>query len=333
MRLRLFLPILLLVLVAVGWSAFWFYAAHEAGRQIDRFIVQQARAGTQITCANRSIGGYPFRLELRCGASSIAAERPDNPFSVSAAGLAAVVQLPNPNLLIFELASPLTVKAPDGTTITAAFKAFRSSVSAEDGAFRRTSVQVEQPALTATAADGTEVAAVEGQLLDVFVRKAESGAPGAYDLLAKLTDAKSPLSQKAMGGDTATVELQMEATGIDAFAEGVTPDSLRAFSEAGGTLHLVLLRGMQGDVVAEARGDATLDAEGLPNGALDVTVVNTGKLVQALGEKGVTGLYSALALGQSAKLDGKPAQRYALRLDAGRLSVGSVSLARFPSLF
>ena len=60
-----FMPVLVLV-AAVAWSAFWFYAASEVGVRADAWRAQEAKAGRVYDCGNRSVAGFPFRLEVRC---------------------------------------------------------------------------------------------------------------------------------------------------------------------------------------------------------------------------------------------------------------------------
>jgi hypothetical protein len=333
-RLRLFLPLVLLIAVFAGWSAFWFYAAREAERQLDGFIASQARAGTTIGCAERTIGGYPFRLELRCGATALTVRDAEGTLEAGAAGLAAVVQLPNPNHLIWELASPVTLDLPDGTRLTASFTALRSSVHLQDNTFARSSLQIEQPSLVVTRADTDDaLGAIQGRLLDVFVRRPEDKPAGTVDMLAKLVGGQSPLAAGTMGAETGDLELQAELLGAGPLADGVTPDALRAFAAGGGKLDLVLLRATQGDVVAEAKGMLGLNDGGSAEGTVTMTVANMGKLAQALTQQGVQGLYSAIALGRAATLDGKPATSYAVTVDDGRVSVGSLSLGTLPPAF
>lgn len=319
--------------MAVAWSVFWVYAARETGRQLDRLAAEQARSGVRIVCQDRSIGGYPFRIEVRCAATVVTVDSADGTYAVDAAGLAAVAQLPNPNHLIVELASPIAVALPDGTVVDGSFKALRSSVHLGGGVPERISLQVEDPSVALKDRDGTITGSLDAQLLDLFVRRSEGGAAGAYDLVSKLVSLKSPLDAATLGSDKADLELQMTGSHLDLLAGGVTPEALRGFSELGGRLHMVLLRLTQGSVVAQGQGDAALDASGYPGGTFDVTVVDLGKLVEALGKQGVPGLYGALALGKPATLDGRPAKTYAVRLDGGRLSVGPLTVGRLSPLF
>jgi hypothetical protein len=69
-RWKLYLPFVASAVVAVGWSAFWKVAAGMTETGLDDWFVQERAQGREWSCPNRSVGGYPFRLEVRCAAPS-----------------------------------------------------------------------------------------------------------------------------------------------------------------------------------------------------------------------------------------------------------------------
>src|ERR1700688_2641127 len=69
---RLFIMPVLLVIAAVAWSAFWFYAASQVDAKADAWRAREAKSGRVYDCAKRSVAGYPFRLEVRCDGASVA---------------------------------------------------------------------------------------------------------------------------------------------------------------------------------------------------------------------------------------------------------------------
>ena len=63
---RLFIMPILLVVAALGWSAFWFYSASQVDSASDAWRAREAKSGRVYDCAKRSVAGFPFRLEVRC---------------------------------------------------------------------------------------------------------------------------------------------------------------------------------------------------------------------------------------------------------------------------
>ena len=68
---RLFIMPVLLLIAAVAWSAFWFYAASQVDAKADAWRAQEAKSGRVYDCARRSVAGFPFRLEVRCDGASV----------------------------------------------------------------------------------------------------------------------------------------------------------------------------------------------------------------------------------------------------------------------
>src|SRR5215467_12170924 len=68
----LFIAPVLLALAAIGWSAFWFYAASQVDVQAEAWRAREAKSGRVYDCAERSVAGFPFRLEIRCSNPGVA---------------------------------------------------------------------------------------------------------------------------------------------------------------------------------------------------------------------------------------------------------------------
>ena len=113
---RLFIMPILLVIAALAWSAFWFYAASEVGVKADAWRAQEAKSGRIYDCAKRSVSGYPFRLEVRCADASVAlmsqtAGQAAAQTSVTArlGEILVVAQVYDPKLVIAEFTAPATI--------------------------------------------------------------------------------------------------------------------------------------------------------------------------------------------------------------------------------
>src|SRR5262245_33692174 len=65
-----FLPFPIIVVLAAALTALWFYAAARADGEIALWREREQQAGRAQGCASQSVGGYPFRIEVRCGGAS-----------------------------------------------------------------------------------------------------------------------------------------------------------------------------------------------------------------------------------------------------------------------
>ena len=64
-------PLIFVLVLAVAWSGLWFYASGEAETRINAWQAQQAAAGRTFACGNQAVGGFPFRIEVRCTKVSV----------------------------------------------------------------------------------------------------------------------------------------------------------------------------------------------------------------------------------------------------------------------
>ncbi|MET0721361.1 MAG: DUF2125 domain-containing protein, partial [Tardiphaga sp.] len=99
----LFLPFAVLVVLAVAWSGFWYFAASRTEAIVSTWIEQEASAGRVYACASRTIGGYPFRIELRCSQPVMELTSLQPPRVVKARDLVALAQVYQPGVIIAEI--------------------------------------------------------------------------------------------------------------------------------------------------------------------------------------------------------------------------------------
>src|SRR5262245_7415739 len=105
-RWLLFVPFALVVAIAAAWTVLWFYMAGRAEAELAAWRERERQAGWTQNCASQSIGGYPFRIEVRCRDAHL--ELKGTPTLQLKLPLAAVaVQVYDPKLLIGEFAGPL----------------------------------------------------------------------------------------------------------------------------------------------------------------------------------------------------------------------------------
>src|SRR5258706_3098874 len=112
-RRLLFVPFAVVVVLAAAWTGFWFYAAARAEADLAAWRESAGQAGRAQDCASQSIGGYPFRIEVRFGGGSLQLKGAPTlqlklPFAEAA------VQAYDPKLVIGEVTPPLEISPPRG---------------------------------------------------------------------------------------------------------------------------------------------------------------------------------------------------------------------------
>src|SRR5258705_4553861 len=101
-------PLILVLALAAGWSALWFYASGEAETRINAWQAQQAAAGRTFTCGNQAVGGVPFRIQLRCAQANVELKDATPPIAIKLNEILVVTQVWQPTMLIAEFTGPLT---------------------------------------------------------------------------------------------------------------------------------------------------------------------------------------------------------------------------------
>src|SRR5665213_277072 len=146
-----FMPVLVLI-AAVAWSGFWFYAASEVDAKADAWRAQEAKSGRVYDCARRTVAGFPFRLEVRCSGASVSlvsqsAGAPP-PVTAKLGEILVVAQVYDPKLLIAEFTSPATISDAQGQpAVSVNWKTARASVVGLPGIPQRVSLVFDDPAL------------------------------------------------------------------------------------------------------------------------------------------------------------------------------------------
>lgn len=287
----LFLMPVLLLIAAAAWSAFWFYAASEAEVKADAWRAQEARSGRVYDCARRTVGGFPFRLEVRCGGASVSLisqtagqAAAQTPVKARLGEILVVAQVYDPKLLIAEFTAPATISDPRGTSsMLVNWSKARSSVVGLPAVPQRASIVFDEPSidringsvqLPLARAKHVELHGrlAEGSALDhpviETVLKIESGSvQEVHPLLAQPFDA----------------DVRARLSGLKDLAPKPWPERFRELQAGGGHVEIVQSRVQQGDLIAVAAGTLGLSAQGRLDGELQMTVAGLEKVIPALG--------------------------------------------------
>ncbi|CAH1668128.1 conserved hypothetical protein [Hyphomicrobiales bacterium] len=258
-RFWLYAPPLLLLLLAVAWSAFWFYARGRAAAEIDAALAREAERGRTWTCADRTIGGYPFRIELRCNALALTSTRWGDAVRVETGPAVAVGQIYSPGLVIFELTGPAKVTLPDNRSLALSWTNLDASL-----AWRNP----ERFALVASdlsgvlSAPGANPETWSSKTLEAHLRRnpARPATDQAVDIAITAKGTVLPPIDALLGNsDTGEIALQATLTQSESFRKGFNPDALESWRGAKGTLELTRLSSTKGKARVDGSGVLQLD--------------------------------------------------------------------------
>lgn len=243
---RMFLPLGIVLLLALLWSAYWFVASAVARDRLAAERTRLAEQGLTLACTNEGWGGYPFHFEFSCSSPVVT--------------LGGQAEMKSAELLLVALAyAPWQVAALlDGPTTITAPGLVPTQVS-------------HQRALASVTLDGKGQPSFAAELPAVVV----PGAGSAGKLTLFTRPAASAGTDVAIQGS----ELSFQPSGTPALA--VDEASLLGTLTPDQTFNLEKAEARQGQLRYWGSGKLSLDAQHRLQGQID-TETNDSKALLAL---------------------------------------------------
>ncbi len=354
-RWRIVLPLALIVVLAAGWTGFWYYAAARAQAEFAAWRAREAAAGRVLACGQQEVSGFPFRFELRCEAPTLREPR----LTLHASDLHAAVQVYQPTLLIAEFGGPLTAVEEGRPGIAIGWSLAQASVRGLPSP-GRVSLVLDKPTV-APLAGGEQLANAAHAELHARAAPRLPQDPPAIDVAIDVAQALVPAIPRA---PDAPLDADISGTlrGFTDFHPRPWREMLRAFQAANGRLDIKEARVRQGEILAVGHGSLSLNARGTLEGQIDLTVAGLEQLMivlgidkavgqasqnaidrlapglnlsQLLGPRGHAAIAAAGAamLGQPAELEGRAAVTLPLRFADGQVFLGPVKIGGMAPLF
>ncbi|MDB5597739.1 MAG: hypothetical protein JWM36_4700 [Hyphomicrobiales bacterium] len=326
-RLGLYLPVGLLVVAALLWSGFWWLGLQTAASSIDRWLSAEASVGREWSCNDRTLGGYPFRLELRCSSVSLQAIVDGKPSVAKLGGLTIVAQIYNPKLALADLEAPLAI---DAGAIHGVVKwdSLRVSLRVGLNQLQRVSLVAAQPSAQYTVENG-ENYETRAQGMEIHLRSdGESPAQGkGVDVSLMATGAEiPPLDVFAGTTDKTDVSLTGLVSQVTGLRAGGWRSSLETWRNQGGHIDVQSARVTKGTMRADISGLLDLDAEHRVQGKLTASAIGAAPLLAKLGMSSGGPLKQALGglLGKRADafVGAATSLQWPVRFQDGRVFVG-----------
>lgn len=362
------LPLAIFILIAVGWSIFWFVATSATGKALSEWRAREAAVGRTYRCAEESLSGFPFRFELRCTEPSAEFKGGPQPAALSARDFVVVAQVWQPKLLIAELIGPLMIGEPGAKPSFAVNWALaQASLRGLPLEPERASVVFDQASLAGVGVSAQTMLANAGRLeLHGRIALGTARDHPVLDLALSLTQASA-----SRLGEFAAIPFDADVSGVLRGLPNLVfrswPETLRALQAADGRLEVTRARVKQGEVLAVGSGSLGLTPRGALDGEMRVTITNIEKLLPALGvdrsvaqlippgtierlapslDRLLPGLGGMLRsgsapadktgtndLGPRTELEGKSAVTLPLRFTDGVVTLGPFKVAEIPPLY
>ncbi|WP_321343996.1 DUF2125 domain-containing protein [Breoghania sp.] len=317
------------LLVIGGWSAFWFYASGVVKEELDARIGQLAQQGIQISCADREITGYPFRIEVRCGTVDVAFS---DGGQVSVAGFRAVALIYKPYHIILEADAPLAARmSPFPANIEGQWTIGHASLELDDGELADAALSFENPDFGLIGDYASQKAT--GKLAELHLRRAPDDGDAA-DIALRLKDL-------ALTGTLANASafdggmLLRVPDGRDLLTGKIEPRGL-----IGRPLDVQEVFLSRGTARLTAHGELMVTGAGLLEGELEVSAVEPDQVAALVApfypsdSKIPTAFQGALmGLGKKSGTDAAASVSATLTFRDGMIRIGLVPIAQMTPLF
>jgi hypothetical protein len=358
-----------LILLAAGWSAAWFYAADIAGNTIDGWFAREIQAGRTYSCGSRTIGGFPFRIEVNCTPASMDWRSSEPTVFVKTTSMLMTAQVYQPTLINSTFTGPLTLTDPSkdptkAPVYVANWESLRTSVRGGPVLPDRVSILMDKPVFSRAGASGGEPL-FKAERAEVQGRIVEGSAAGnpVIDIVLRTKGATAP-TINPLAAQPFDSDITFTLRGLKDFGPKPWPDRFREIQAAGGRIDITRARVQQDTAVGIATGTLSLSAAGRLNGELLVTVAGLERIISAFGLERFAGNSGAMdrvagaldrfspglgnlareragpsiaagigLLGTPTQLEGKSAVVLPLRFREGAMFLGALPVGQVNPLF
>jgi hypothetical protein len=287
-RWQIFLPTILLLIVAAAWSAFWFYAVSEAQVKAEAWLAQEAKSGRSYDCTKRSIGGFPFRFEMRCDGARVTLTSQTagaaQPVTVELGEILAVAQVYDPKLLIAEFKAPAAISdTPNAPAMQVNWSKAQSSVVGLPAVPQRASIVFDDVAIDRSN-NSVQVPLARAKHVELHGRLAEGSTlkDPVIESVLRIEAGSLPEIHPVLAKPF-TAEIHAKLSGLKDMVPKPWPDRFRELQASGGRVEILPSRVQQDDLIAVAAGPLALNEQGRLDGELQVTVTGIEKIIPALG--------------------------------------------------
>lgn len=287
-RWRIFVAPVLLLILAVAWSAFWFYAASQVDVQADAWRAREAQSGRIYDCARRSVGGFPFRLEVTCDGATVSlvsqtAGAGAPPLTAKLGRILVVAQVYDPKRVIAEFTSPATLTDGHGQAFAVTWSLGHSSIAGLPFTPDRVSLEFNDPKIERID-QSMQVPLANARHLELHGRIAQGSSADHPALESVLQVGQGSIQGlHPLLAEPFDLGVRAVVSGLKDLAPKPWPVRFRELQAAGGHVEIVNSRVQQGELVAVAAGTLGLSASGHIDGELQMTVAGLEKVIPALG--------------------------------------------------
>jgi hypothetical protein len=280
--------IAVMVVVTLGliWSWLWYYTASIADRTLAGWVERETAAGRLYSCASQTLGGFPFRIEVRCAdaVAEVNSQRP--PFTVRAKDVLVTTQVWHPTLMVSDITGPLSYADSDQPpSLIADWSRAQVSVlgpppDPQSVAFKLDGMHVDRVGASggnAALLFKADHADIQGRIIDGSARNNP-----VVEAVLHVVGAAAPTLHPAIAQPT-NADIDVVLRGFKDLSTQPWGVHFREMQAAGGSIEIKYLRMTQGGAVIVGTGTLTVNAQGKLDGLVRVAIVGVEEIVPLLG--------------------------------------------------
>jgi hypothetical protein len=334
-RLVPILVVVVLVLVVGGWSAGWLWARGQLQARLDEGAAGLRKAGYELGWRGRTIGGYPFRLDVTLIEPVI---RDRSGWALEAPRLEGEAQVLAPTHWVVAAPQGLRFVRPHGGPVEVSGTTLRASLS--HLANTPPNFSFEGADLTFRPAPGAQPFALsQARRVEFHLRQAPAEVGDEAGVWLSVDGGQARLTGllgRIADGKPVSVEWDSRLSKASAFHGGSWADAVRNWVDAGGRMSVRHAGLTAGEALIGADGGTlSVGTDGRLRGSLDVSLRQAPRALAAMGATGAVPEDRAEAATAvvEARAGNAEAARAELAFQAGQTTLGPVALAPAPKVY
>lgn len=331
-RLGLYLPFVLVLIAAIAWSGFWFWTRMQTADRMDATAEALRAAGYEVSWSERSIGGYPFRLNVTLTEAQI---REPSGWGISTPRLEAEAFMHGLGNWVFATPQGLTFIRPQSGPVQVTGRVLRASLGQADR--KPPSLDFQGLDLVFQPAPGAQPFTLASAAEVGFHLRPGPEDQGALFLSVEKGQGRvsGPIARIAGEGEIA-LRLDLALSKMSAFGGDDWPGAVRSWAQAGGEAQVREAGLTVGQaIVTVNRGTLTVGADGRLRGALQATLREASSALAVLGEDGVLPEETAdtAAAVTAARAGADSVAQADITFQAGQTTLGPVAIGPAPRVY
>jgi hypothetical protein len=263
---RALLPALLVLVLAVGWSGYWFWLSGEARHLYDSEKRRLADRGGSFQCGEENWGGFPFRLEFDCAQARFVSANDGLIARAETGNLLTVMQAYDFRRIAALIDGPTIVTPRDGMPVTLEHQRILAAFHRVGDAENRVSIEIPGPRIADLGS---------ATIANIHVR---NRGEDTLDLAASGDGIAIAHEEAKIAIDKAALEANLPLSLFQA------ADPLRRAAETGATLTITRASLTRGALIISGEGSFTVTPEGYLEGKLKTVINDLDQFIQALKE-------------------------------------------------